>query len=73
MDPGSPVAIWGIKVGDAIRKFDGERIYDLPNTFAAQLQQTKKPGDLVILEVYRPSTKTTTNMQITLGAGAVGK
>ena len=73
MDSGSPAAIWGIKVGDVIRKLDGEKIYDAPNTFAAQLQQTKKPGDLVILDVYRPSTKTTTNMQITLGAGPVGK
>jgi hypothetical protein len=55
LDPTAPAAKAGIKVGDVIRKFDGEDIWPLPQGLAEQLL-TKKPGEVARLAGYRSST-----------------
>jgi hypothetical protein len=71
LDQTSPAAKAGIKVGDVIRKFDGEDIWPLPQGLAEQLQ-TKKPGQVVRLAGYRSST-VNFDIDVHLGTRPAGK
>jgi S1-C subfamily serine protease len=85
LDPNSPAAKFGIKVGDVIRKFDGEEMWGTPQESGERLQK-KRPGQVVRIEGYRPGSlpadllfpwrpdsKTYITIDVTLGTHSVGK
>ncbi len=53
----------GIQVGDIITKFDGKRVYTVDDINA--IKDTKKPGDVVTVEIYRDGEYKTLKVTLT--------
>jgi len=70
VDPAGPAAKAGLRKGDVIRKFDGDKIWAPPQGFDEQLQ-SKKPGQVVKIELERGSQMLT--VTATLGTNTQAK
>ena len=62
-DPGTPAAKAGLKQGDIIIEFDGQKVDGDPALFS--ILRRKKPGDVVSVKIDRDGQEST--VQVTLG------
>ena len=61
--PGSSADLAGIKVGDIIVVFDGQKVADLEGGLA-QLMLPYKIGDKVLVEIYRDNKSQTLTVEL---------
>jgi len=70
VQPLSPASSAGIQIDDIITKFDGQSVKVFSDL--QTLKDKHKPGDVVAVEIYRNSDKSTRTLSITLAEDTTG-